>query len=228
VLTELEDVTVRAHWQSGWVKASTVAEDADIVDTKWTYNIRTTSNSSTAPSGYTQYKNPTWVWGSYGSWSNWSRTVASESDSRQIQTQTVVSHYNKKTQYMYTRYYGWSSSNGYYLATPYSSGICTNYESTGWLDYSLAFEKTQYFGGVAYSAYGRGQINSKSIYWYNEQTRLVDNYDSPVYVSEYRYRDRSKVYTYYYQKNEPNESKTEVVASDTIANVQKWVQYQVK
>jgi len=228
VLTELEDVTVRAHWQSGWVKASTVAEDADIVDTKWTYNIRTTSNSSTAPSGYTQYKNPTWVWGSYGSWSNWSRTVAIESDSRQIQTQTVVSHYNKKTQYMYTRYYGWSSSNGYYLATPYSSGICTNYESTGWLDYSLAFEKTQYFGGVAYSAYGRGQINSKSIYWYNEQTRLVDNYDSPVYVSEYRYRDRSKVYTYYYQKNEPNESKTEVVASDTIANVQKWVQYQVK
>ncbi len=228
VLTELEDITVRAHWQSGWVKASTVAEDADIVDTKWTYNIRTTSNSSTAPSGYTQYKNPTWVWGSYGSWSNWSRTVAIESDSRQIQTQTVVSHYNKKTQYMYTRYYGWSSSNGYYLATPYSSGICTNYESTGWLDYSLAFEKTQYFGGVAYSAYGRGQINSKSIYWYNEQTRLVDNYDSPVYVSEYRYRDRSKVYTYYYQKTEPNESKTEVVASDTIANVQKWVQYQVK
>lgn len=51
------------------------------------------------------------------------------------------------------------------------------------------------------------------------------NYVSAETHTEYRYADRSKVYTYYYQKIEAKESTTEISASDTISNVQKWVKY---
>ena len=45
---------------------------------------------------------------------------------------------------------------------------------------------------------------------------------------EYRYRDRQLIYTYYHTKTEAKESKTEVTASNTIKNIQRWVKYQKK
>ncbi len=50
----------------------------------------------------------------------------------------------------------------------------------------------------------------------------------PVTHVEYRYCDRAKVYTYYHTKTEGKESFSQVSASDTISNVQKWVQYREK
>lgn len=46
--------------------------------------------------------------------------------------------------------------------------------------------------------------------------------------TEYRYRDRALVYTYYHTKTEAMESESEIAPSDTVSNVQKWVQYVVK
>lgn len=43
--------------------------------------------------------------------------------------------------------------------------------------------------------------------------------------TEWRYADRSKVYTYYFEKYDNLESNTEVTASDSISNIQKWVKY---
>lgn len=43
--------------------------------------------------------------------------------------------------------------------------------------------------------------------------------------TEYRYRDRSKVYTYYFTRTDKMESDIELVADDSISNVQKWVKY---
>ena len=45
------------------------------------------------------------------------------------------------------------------------------------------------------------------------------------YTTYYRYRDRSKVYTYYFSKVEAKESSTAVSPSDTVSNVQEWVKY---
>jgi len=66
--------------------------------------------------------------------------------------------------------------------------------------------------------------HSGDSYWFYSGS----NYVAAVTHTEYRYADRSKVYTYYYQKIEAKESSTEVSASDTISNVKKWVQYTVK
>lgn len=45
--------------------------------------------------------------------------------------------------------------------------------------------------------------------------------------TQYRYRDRSKIYTYYLKKTESLESSTQVTASDGIDNIQRWVKYVV-
>lgn len=50
--------------------------------------------------------------------------------------------------------------------------------------------------------------------------------------TEYRYRDRSLIYTYYHTKTESFESVKEITAADagtneTIKNIKKWVKYTV-
>ena len=62
-------------------------------------------------------------------------------------------------------------------------------------------------------------------HWFNEQTRQVIVTNA---YTQYRYRDRSKVYTYYFKKTESKESDTEVKESNEITNVQKWVKYVVE
>ena len=76
--------------------------------------------------------------------------------------------------------------------------------------------------------YGNKYDDSKRIYWWNEQTRWVDNYNSPIYKTQWRYRDRSKVYTYYYKKIEENKESFEYPMGENISNIQEWVQYRVK
>jgi len=58
--------------------------------------------------------------------------------------------------------------------------------------------------------------------WYNQTTRQVEV--TPAYT-EYRYRDRELIYTYYHTKTETMESATEVAETESISNVKKWVQY---
>lgn len=72
------------------------------------------------------------------------------------------------------------------------------------------------YGGTFY-CYG-----SSSNPWYNETTRTVTVTPAS---TQYRYRDRSKVYTYYFTKFNSYESSSEVMATDTISNIQHWVQY---
>lgn len=226
LMTSLTDITVYAHWTHNdavWAKAADVPADAEVVNRKWTYTLTSyTTSSSSSLSGWTKY-DTTWKWSSYGNWSSWQDSYVGSSDSREVKTQSVVSHYNKKTQWFYNRYYGWSSSKGYYLAWGYKTGTCTTYEETGWLDYSLPYQQDHGCG----KAYGYNQISGKYIYWYNEQTRQVDNYNSPVYKTQYSYRDRSKIYTYYYKKAE-NKEATSMPSGSNISNVQEYVQYRTK
>ena len=47
------------------------------------------------------------------------------------------------------------------------------------------------------------------------------------YYNVWRYRDRNKVYTYYFKKNEERESAT-YPTEDSISNIREWVQYRAK
>lgn len=223
IFTDLTDITVKAHWQSGWVLASELPADADIANSKWTYDLTTriTSDSSTAPEGYTEYKDPTWVWGEYGPWSSWSTTVATASDSRKIETKTVTD----KAGYTNYRYWVYRTSDGYGYGTKNyytgsAHGSCTIYDEIN-LSYSLPVYDSSL---GTYGPYNSPMFShSYDCYWFFGESKWVP----AVTHTEYRYADRSKVYTYYYQIIEEKESSAEISASDTVSNVQKWVQYVV-
>lgn len=236
IMTSLTDITLYAHWNhnipSPWVSVSDLPAGAEVVNRKYGYTqtYYTTSNSSSL-SGWNQY-NSTSAWSDWGGWSGWQDGYIASSDSRDVGTQSVVTGYNKKTQWIYHRFVGYK--NGWYVC-PYSSGICTTYEDTGWLDYSLPWEKTSYFGGKGYSSFNPNWsdraiadgLASKNLNWYYEETRVVDDYNSPIYKTQYRYRDRYLIYTYYYSRSEYKES-TSYPYGDNISNIQEYVQYRAK
>lgn len=199
-----------------WVLESEVPDNATIVGEKWTYDYTTkitSSNSSVA--GYTLYDS-SWVWGPYGGWSGWSDGNISGSDSRKVETQSVPNGY--ATQYNYIRYLSADGRTSGPCSGVWGGKSCTNYQERGW-GAQLACVGNQYskqIGGY-FSLYGSAPC------WYGESTRQVVS----SYKTQYRYADRSKVYTYYLKKVESKESTTKVEASDSISNVKRWVQYVV-
>lgn len=243
IMTALTDITLYAHWihnaPSAWVLKSEMPQGAEVVATKYNYTLTSyTTSSSSSLSGWTKYDS-TWVWGSYGSWSSWQDSKVTSSDSRKVETRSVVSGYNKKTQWLYSRARNSSGT----LAYGWSSGSCTIVEGTGWLDSPLAYQADHSCG----PAYGKGFRNEagvvySGIYWYNEVTQVVDNYNSPIYKTQYRYADRSKIYTYYFKKVQNNKESTSYPSykllstvsesnhpsGEYMSNVQEWIQYRVK
>lgn len=134
-----DGVTLKAHWKSDWILASDLPEDGTVTNTKWTYDLttRTTSNSSTPPAGYTQYKDPTWVWGPYGNWSGWSRTQYYSSDSRKVESRTVTDQagYTRYRYWIYRTADGWGyGTQNYYTGSAH--GSCTRYDEV-YLNYQL-------------------------------------------------------------------------------------------
>ena len=213
------DVNLKAHWKSGWVLASELPEDGTVAENKWTYNLATRieSGSSTPPPGYSQYKDPTWVWGPWGGWSGWQNSNPGSGDSRQVETRWIpaVTH----TEWNYSRYneydYASAGRRGWNGPTQGNWGghYCQYLEYRGWSTTRLS---------------ATGSDSGYTIYdgnWYNEESKTVT--DSAGYT-QYRYRDRSKVWTYYYQMIEVKESATEILPTDTISNVQHWIQYIVQ
>lgn len=213
-----------------WVLASEVPENAYIISEKWTYDLKTdymTKDSAEAEEykadGYTLY-DTTEEWSEYGPWSEWSRTKYTKSDSRQVETRSFAAV--TKRQYNYNR---WANGNicGPCAGT-WSNVYCEEYQETGWLDNPLTYDGTGYsnqYGGN-YDQYVAGNGG----HWYNQQTR--DVVVTPGYT-EYKYRDRHLIYTYYLSKTEQLESFTEITASDageneTISNIQKLVKYVVQ
>lgn len=218
------DITLYAHWTqkplSGWVLASNVPSGAMIKDTKWTYDLTTTTTSSNSSlAGYTLY-NTTWRWSDYGAWSGWQRDAVSGSDSRQVNTRYIEPTY--KTQYNYNR---WSQRNSYDspghhgpCKGTWGGAYCQYYFERGWTD-----EQLNYYGSQDSNQYGHFDIwGTNSNAWYNQSTRQVQTGGG---YTEYQYRDRYQIYTYYFKKVESKESLTEVRTSDSISNVNKWVRY---
>lgn len=187
---------------TGWSEWSTTpitANDYRRVETKTQYSYRdksTCTGNTPSKSGWTKYDQSS----STGGWSGWSNSAINpfenNSQKREVQTQWVKT---SKQQWLYSRYYGWS--NGSIRVCPYYSGVCVNYEDTGWLDYELPWERHSYFGGKGYSSFNpywssraiNDGIATRDRNWYNMKTRTVDDG-----YTQYRYRDT--YYTYYFYK----------------------------
>ncbi len=224
VLTAAEDLTLYAHWElkpaSEWVLASEVPADAQIVDTKYSYILTSyTTSSSSSLSGWTLY-NTTSEWSEYGSWSSWSKTAATASTSRQVETKTVTD----QAAYTNYRYWIYRTTDGYGYGTKNyqtsSHGYCTQYDEIN-LKYSLSVVNSSLglYGYYDSSMFSHSYDNQ---WFFGEATAVA-----AVTHTEYRYRDRTLIYTYYYTMDETLESST-YPTGDNISNIQELVQYREK
>lgn len=197
-----------------WVLETDQPEGTEVAEQKWTYDKKTTitSDKSSVP-GYT-LDHSTYTWSSYGAWSSWSTNKVTGSDSRQVETNNVAAVY--KTQYNYSKWA--SSSNGIGHNGPsqgtWGGVACNYYFERGWSDSALSVGEIQ--GSIIiYGTPGKDP-------WYNQVTRQVEV--SPAYT-QYRYRDRSKIYTYYLTKTESKEATEKPAEGNGISNIRRWVKY---
>ncbi len=221
------NMVLYAKWElkplSGWVSASSVPSNAQVVDRKWTFTqtYYKTSSLSTM-SGWTLY-NTTSAWGEYGAWSAWQDGAVSASDSRQVETQKVVD-IEGYYEYRYGRYQNSNNTHWAFCEHVFSSGSYTKKYSS--------WSKTRYSGGKndngnTWTCSKCGKFlqynlpNNQDYYW--EESRYIE----PIYKTQYRYRDRSLIYTYHFMRSENLESISKPTG-DNISNVQELVRYRLK
>lgn len=223
---ESNDITVKAYWLSDFVLAEDVPAGMKTVSQKWTYD-QTTRITSDQPfvDGFTLY-DTTSEWGEYGEWSEWSKSEVVASDSREVQSNTVAATY--KTQYRYSRYYATCSTAGIKHMGPTNATWGTDCKCGGTVlnkkEYTKWFDSPQTKVGSV-SGHTAYTVSGDAYRWYAQETRKVE---ATAAYTEYRYRDRELIYTYYHEKTEPMESIFEIAETEEISNVQKWVQYVIK
>lgn len=220
------NVTLYAHWTpntpSSWVKASEMPAGAEVINRKYSYTLTSyTTSSSSSLSGWTKYDTKS-AWGNYGNWSGWQDAWVAGSDSRQVETQTAVASYNYKTVYHYY-YYSKSETNGYTSYTSTDAYGRNRYTVT--FDYALPQDGT--IAGYQKYKWNNHHGTGKYMFVYADSPYTTQEVVSTNYKTQYRYRDRSLIYTYYYKKTENIES-TSYPSGDNISNIQEWVQYRAK
>lgn len=212
-----KDITIYAHWNlkpvSGWVVASSVPAGAQIVNTKWRYNLREyTTSSASSLSGWTKYDTVRTSWGPtqgpvYSDPNNGYRNVWSEP--------YIVSS-NYKTVYKYYRYA--VNKTGGYGSYAQSSSYPNYYEYT--FDSPLSSNGTA--GGHTKYQYWYSISNWISVYdQWTEQQWVSDNYSTSWYYQE-------PVYTYYYYRDLTKESTSDPTGQANVSSVVKYVTYREK
>lgn len=182
---------------SGWSeeKHSELMGDNSLYQTKTQYSYSDksfTTSSNDSLSGWTKY-NTTSTWSAWGQWSAWQDNAISGSDSRQVETQQVGSGVT----YHYFRY-----ANAYTAGSSGSDKPGTSYGSN-YYTYDFPYELT-ITGSMG--NYSRGYK-----YYYNAATGNTvsgnyitvwkcDPFTTSNVKTQYRYRDRYLIYTYYYYK----------------------------
>lgn len=218
-----DNVTLRARWESDWTLAANAPSNAQITDNKYSYDLTSyTTGSSSSMSGWTLY-NTTSAWGSWGSWSDWSDNAYYNSDSREVETRQAVASYNYKTVYHY-----------YYYSTGPTDGN-TSYTDTstyGHVRSTVTFDSelptSGSVSGHTKYKWSNHHNTGKYMYVYADSPYTTQEVVSTNYKTQYRYRDRSLVYTYYFKKVEGKETTSDPTGQTNVSNVQKWVKYIVK
>ncbi len=194
---------------SGWVEASEAPTDAQIVDRKWTYTLRTyTTNSASSLAGWTKYDTQRTSWGTtqgpvYADPSNGSRNVWSEQYVASYTTHYVYYHRYSSGKWSDDAHASsWTRHTGPDVTSPLPNGYYSS--TTG-----------QRYTGAACSSCGA-----------TNQWHLDYTYDSPNYATRWYYQE--PVYTYYYYQDVQKESTTDPSGQNDVSNVIQMVQYRAK
>ena len=112
---------------SDWNSAAVSATSSRDVETQERYRYRdmeTSTGTTSSKDGWTLY-NTTYSWSNYGSWSSWSTSYVSGSDSRQVESKTQYRYRSISVSQEYTDWGSWSA----WSDTPVSSNNDTKVET---------------------------------------------------------------------------------------------------
>ena len=160
----------------------------------------TTTSSNSSLSGWTQ-TGSTWAWSNYGNWSAWSRTAYTASDSRQVETRTVTD----SNAYTVNNYYYWRYMSGGQAWYTYSASYAQARGGTKYTFSQRVGDQPAMYYVQSVDGHAEYQLKNnnggKGVYFDNEWWFLESTTNVPATShKEYRYRDRSKVYTYSFEK----------------------------
>lgn len=185
-------------------------EDAEVVNTKWSYTLREyASNANPSLSGWTKYDTKRTSW---GSWSGWSTTNPTNG-TRNVESRSVYDH----TEY---HYYRWTNGYGSYTY---------KFDSSYWLEeqwFTYILPVSKYGSSIGYV----GSDNGKYLWAradYSGNYSVSKTFTQSVNRTEWRYQD--PVYTYYYYRDMNKETTaSDPTGQNDVTNVVKWVQYRAK
>lgn len=215
-ISENASCAVSREW-SQWVETEPEGNYEIESRTEYRYKDKvTTTSSASSLAGWTQY-NTTWAWSDWGNWSSWTRDAVGASDSRQVETQNVTDS-NAYTNY---KYYYWrrNRDGNLYSYNQYANYTYYEYNTSSPLAYCKTVDGIN--GYVAHSGY----INFSNELWFLASTTNVPATSH----TEWRYRDRSQIYTYYYYKwNDWSSWTADAVAANDNRQVETRTTYRYK
>lgn len=175
---------------SDWSETKPVQSESTKIESKTLYRYRdkeTTESTASSLSGWTLYDSET-EWSSYGSWSDWQGGWVGESESRQVETRQVWSYYYFQCANCGTRMHGYDPGGCYTWAGGCGADILesswhSTWSTVSWDDAGL---KDWHGTGKYYTtSLGDGQ---RWFQWTGPENP----------ATQYRYRDRSQITTYFY------------------------------
>lgn len=190
---------------SEWSDTAPAEGSYSEMETRTVYRYRDkefTTASTPTKEGWTNYDS-SWEWSPYGNWSSWSRTPQTKSDTRDVATQTVTDKAEYK-QYNYWRYYQVGGNHLHFCPIQGKNiyGGTWKRAETGWVSANIAAENRGQYHMYSNCSCGmkEGEEAKKYTYngeiYYHKETKTVP----AVTHTEYKYRDRSKIYTYYFYR----------------------------
>lgn len=207
--------TLYARWKgnptSDWIEAGKMPSGAKIVDTKWTYTLRSyTSSSSSSLSGWTKYDTQRTAWGAtqgpvYSNPSN---------DARNVWSEQYVS--SSKTIYKYYHTYNGSIWSNDTWAPNATEDMHHRIE----LDYQLPYSWTGSTGIKWHNGPKCSRCGASNV-WYPNGSYVQETKSTRWY-----YQD--PVYTYYYYKDVSKETTSGAPTGSDVSNVKKYVRYIAK
>lgn len=222
MVNDTAPVTLYAQWSikplSDWVPLNQVPAGAAVVKTKWTYDqTQYTTAATDSMSGWTLYDS-SYVWSDWGNWSSWDATWVSGDDGRQVESRTAYAYYYYVCpncgvhMYQYGTCFSWAGGCGKKVIP--SSSYNRVWDTLGYNNV-----KDFHGTGVHYSdntVAGRAftYISTSSPYYVAPQT-------------QYRYRTRSQLWTYYFQKIDHLDA-VDYPIGENISNIKEWVRYREK
>ena len=112
---------------SEWSQNAVTKSDTREVETQTRYRYsdkETKTSSSSTMNGWT-LENTTTEWGDYGSWSDWSTSAVSASDSRKVESKTQYRYRDITYTTSYTNWGGWSDWSPNYVAANDTTDVQT-------------------------------------------------------------------------------------------------------